>query len=505
MPRQQKRALERAEAKAKKAASSTSDVAQNVASELRPDAVVMEPIEQAVRERGVFTKVQRYGFDLSKFPGTDPQGGGIWTVEDCLVDFVRRTGTCDAFRKSRPRSRCGHWWAVAYTIDPPTMDEFVVPEPPSPPAARAAISVVHEMPSEAELARIDADRTHGGYTRFKGQYNHHLTTEFRSVMFFVRALFHDIAPGLDARVQERRGPKITPLAEMLFAAFVHAHMNWSFRRTEGFLSFLADPRFGFIGRDFPGYNLLNFFVRSPGATPILRDVMALTAEPFRRFANWRVAADGTGAFSNRFDDWRIEGKRENEGKNRAKPREHRVWFKAHAACDVDTLIVLSLFVTDKDVSEQRVLIERIIPDLVEREYDIEKFLADGGYNATEIRELCIEALDAEPYIPWGAKSRRAVSLPWRNKVVHGAIIERIYDAFKKDEGKAFKAESRYRVKVENLFSAIKTKYGGFVRSLDESGPENEVLLKCICHNVSMLLLADDVYNLGIARDSGHAA
>lgn len=83
------------------------------------------------------------------------------------------------------------------------------------------------------------------------------------------------------------------------------------------------------------------------------------------------------------------------------------------------------------------------------------------------------------------------------------MIERIYAAFKADEGNAFKAEYRYRVKVEGLFSSIKTWFGGSVRANGGNGAENEILLKCICHNVHVLLMAAKIYGLditGIGRE-----
>jgi hypothetical protein len=167
--------------------------------------------------------------------------------------------------------------------------------------------------------------------------------------------------------------------------------------------------------------------------------------------------------------------------------------------------ILSCYVTDKDVSEKVVLLNAIIPELVTRDYDIAKFLLDGGYNATQIREEILEKLGCDPFVPWGANSKRAISLPWRHRVKHGEVIERIYAAFKADEGKAFKADYRYRVKVENLFSSIKTRFGGSVRALDGNGPENEILLKCICHNVHMLLLAAKVYGLDLSAMGGEQA
>jgi len=443
-----------------------------------------------VRERGVYTKVQITGLELARTADVESQGGGVWTVGDCIVNFRRNEGTCAASRKSRPRTRCPHWWAVAYTVEPPSPEELVQPEIAVVAPAPQQIDVAAKMPSDEDLRRIAREKVQGGYKRDAKGYDEHLRSEFGETMFVVKPFFDVVGPHLENREQKKRGPKNMPMSDLLFAAFIHGHMNWSFRRTEGMLKFLADPRIGFI-EDHPGFNRIDHFVRAPSTTPVLRDLLALTADPFRAFGKMTLAGDGTGLSTNRFDDWMIEGKHGIEN------RGTRGWRKAHVVCDSDVLAIVACYVTDKDVSEKRVILDHIVPELEVRDYDIEKFLLDGGYNATEIRDEIIEILNAVPYVPWGSNSRRAVSYRWRNLVKNAPLIEEVYARFKADEGAAFKAEYRYRVKVENLFSSIKTRFGGSVRALEGNGPENEVLLKCICHNVHMLLLAAKVYGLDI--------
>ena len=246
-------------------------------------------------DRGVLTKVQCVGLELSRTIDIVPTGGGIWKVGKCKVNFPRKTGTCDWHTKSRPRMRCPEWWAVAYALDPPTPEELVQPDVQLAKAVQPtvpAIILATELPDEDALEKAARARVHGGYSRFKEAYNRALTSEFRDTMFFIRNLFPDIAPPLDSRVQKIRGPRNMPLADMLFAAFTHSHLNWSFRRTEGFLEFLADPEINFI-KNYPGFNALNDFVRAAESTVILRDVLALTAEPFRRYGKMTIAADGT--------------------------------------------------------------------------------------------------------------------------------------------------------------------------------------------------------------------
>ncbi len=112
-----------------------------------------------------------------------------------------------------------------------------------------------------------------------------------------------------------------------------------------------------------------------------------------------------------------------------------------------------------------------------------------------------------PFIPYAQNSKNAIPSKWRKTVKHAALLRALHKQFQADEGAAFKAYYRYRVKVENLFSAIKEKYGGSVRSTEGAGAENEILLKLLCQNVHQLLLAVECYGLDISAisNAGRAA
>ena len=46
-----------------------------------------------------------------------------------------------------------------------------------------------------------------------------------------------------------------------------------------------------------------------------------------------------------------------------------------------------------------------------------------------------------------------------------------------------------RSNVETAFSMIKGKFGDSVRAKSETGQVNEILLKCLCHNICVLARA----------------
>jgi transposase len=89
-----------------------------------------------------------------------------------------------------------------------------------------------------------------------------------------------------------------------------------------------------------------------------------------------------------------------------------------------------------------------------------------------------------PYVPFKINSGSAGSAAW----------ERMYHLFSLNRPE-FLAHYHKRSNVESTFSAIKRKFGPGVRSKTQAAQFNEVLLKCLCHNLSMLVHA--IHELGI--------
>ena len=56
-------------------------------------------------------------------------------------------------------------------------------------------------------------------------------------------------------------------------------------------------------------------------------------------------------------------------------------------------------------------------------------------------------------------------------------------------GKEWNAHYHKRSNVETTFAMIKGKFGDSVRSKTETGQDNEILLKCLCHNICVLVRA----------------
>lgn len=438
------------------------------------------------RPRGIYTKTQFRGLDLARNAEVNYEGDSVWSVSDgkqtCLVNLDRGEATCEEFRRSRPRIECAHRWAVLFTIEPPTIDEFQTPGALAPPSPAPTPG------PGRDARRALGEAMRGGYTRHAKAYDESLRAEIVDTVLFAKALFREVGQGIQWREPKDRGRRQMPLANILLSNFLRAHNNWSYRRTEGFMRLLAHERMHLIGPDYPDFNLASRFNRSPLATPVLRDLLAITAEPFREFGALRLAADGTGISSNHFADYRCE---KRDGLPEAR---HSRWFRAHVICDVDSFHAVCVRVTPPTGSEKTLMLE-MLQDLADRGYGehIEEVLADGGYSASQIRDE-IASLGARPVVPWNVNAKNAISKKYAPRVRHPKIIKDMFHTFSR-EPERFKQDYRMRVKVEGLFSAVKGRFGSYVRSLDEAAPENEILWKFICHNVHVLLMAARVYKM----------
>ena len=96
----------------------------------------------------------------------------------------------------------------------------------------------------------------------------------------------------------------------------------------------------------------------------------------------------------------------------------------------------------------------------------------------------VEGLGGVPYVPFKSNSGSTGSAAWE-RMWH-------YFSLNKDD---FLAHYHKRSNVETTFSSVKRKFGPAVRSKLLDAQLNEVLLKCLCHNLSMLV--HSIHEMGI--------
>ncbi len=147
-------------------------------------------------------------------------------------------------------------------------------------------------------------------------------------------------------------------------------------------------------------------------------------------------------------------------------------------------MIASVEATESTVGDS-VMLAPLLASSVARGFDVRELSADKAYLSNG-NLTAIEAAGAVPYIPLKANSRpTGKSDAWR----------RLYHTFeaRNDE---FLACYHKRSNVESTFSMVKRKFGASVRAKALPAQVNEVLLKCLCHNLSVLVHA--IHELGLA-------
>ena len=110
------------------------------------------------------------------------------------------------------------------------------------------------------------------------------------------------------------------------------------------------------------------------------------------------------------------------------------------------------------------------------DFIIEDICADGAYASKKNAEFAGD-LGAQLYTPVEARVRdNHGPQHWRRVVA----LFRLHE----DE---FRAHYHQRSKVETVFSMVKTKFKGYVRSKNRVAQENEILCKFILHNFRVVI------------------
>lgn len=116
-------------------------------------------------------------------------------------------------------------------------------------------------------------------------------------------------------------------------------------------------------------------------------------------------------------------------------------------------------------------------------FDVKEVSADLAYSSKNNLRV-ITDMGATPYIPF---KRNAIedSGGWWAKLVH-------FFSLNKEE---FLTHYHRRSNAESTFSMVKAKFRDHVRSKTDVAMRNEVLAKCLCHNVCCIISA--MFELGL--------
>lgn len=273
-------------------------------------------------------------------------------------------------------------------------------------------------------------------------------------------------------IPERRGkgrPRLR-LDEALFAAGYKVYSTVSGRR------FMTDMREaqtkGLVSRA-PCYNSIFNVIEDEGVTPTIRNLIAASSLPLKSVET-TFAADSTGFGIQRFY--------RHYSAKYGHDQYSRDYIKCHAMVGVKTHAIVAVEITDRDTHDATQF-KRLVDSTAQR-FSMNEVSADKAYISKDSVTL-VESHGASPFIPLKPNYNDDPKVPAWNKLYH------LYH-FRREE---FLQHYHQRSNSESAFSAMKRKFGDFIRSRTPVAQVNELLLKVLAHNV--VCLVHSMYELGI--------
>lgn len=266
------------------------------------------------------------------------------------------------------------------------------------------------------------------------------------------------------------GRKPIPLKDQVFAAVAKVYSMKSQRRVQSDLADSAEK--GNLGH-VAHFNTISNFLADEASTAILVSLIEESAKPLAALENGQFAIDSTGFSTVTYDRWFDQ----KHGKLRAS----HPWVKLHIAVGTVTHAITGVKVSPEGDCPQ-------LPELLAqtmKNFQVRELSADKAYSSKDNFET-LDRFGVEAFIPFKIN---AVMDP-KCETWSRHLGEFLFNQEK------FLGHYHRRSNVESTMWMIKSKFGGAVRSKTPIAQMNEVLCKCLCHNLACLVQA--IFTAGLA-------
>ncbi len=264
------------------------------------------------------------------------------------------------------------------------------------------------------------------------------------------------------------------VTDMIKCCIFKVFNNFSSRRT--ICDIKLAHALGYIDH-VPHFNTVNNYMSKEVITPLLHRVYKILALPFGDVET-TFAIDASGFSNLRKNNW-ID--------YRTQKKRIAGWKKLHIVTGVNTTIIASATVSEGKRNDT-LYFDSLIRQTA-KEFRVLEVLADPAYLS---RNNCntVEDVGGRPFI-----------LPKSNIRLRSLQAYSRARAWKKmikvwrDNQQFFLEKYHKRSNVESAFSSMKRKFLPYTRSKNDTAQTNEILMKVICHNASILCNA--FFELGI--------
>jgi len=210
---------------------------------------------------------------------------------------------------------------------------------------------------------------------------------------------------------------------------------------------------------------------------MLQHIIEQSAIPLVKLDNI-LAIDSTG-FSQHYYSRYLDDKHNHE-------KLYKDYCKLHIMVGTSTNIIVCARVTKSNVTDSTMFRELLLD--ASRYYDIKEVSGGKAYSSRKNMDLAV-SVGAIPFFPF------KINVGGRSK---GYSIWKTMYKFYSENREMYMQHYHMRSNVESTNSMIKRKFGKKLMTKTFEGKTNEILLKCIAHNVEVL--AEESYEFQLIYD-----
>lgn len=275
-----------------------------------------------------------------------------------------------------------------------------------------------------------------------------------------QVLLADLCRGIPEEAY-KGGRRPTPISDVVFACVFKVYTTLS---SDRFGTDLEDAHLrGYLSKPMHP-NKVNTHLENSRLTAILKRLIGVSARPLRPVET-AFGPDSTGFSTSKFDRWYDE----KYGAYRSKHH----WVKAHGFAGFKSHIVTAVEIGNEGDST---MFDKLV-ELTAENFDLKdkQICADKAYLSHEHYET-VERLGGQLFVPFKVNSVPGeAGTVWEKSFLHFQL--------RRDD---FLNIYHQRSNIESVFSQVKEKFEGHVRSRTEPATTNEVLCKFLAHNICVV-------------------
>ena len=268
-----------------------------------------------------------------------------------------------------------------------------------------------------------------------------------------------------------------PVSDMLFAAALKVYHGKSRRRVMGTVERACQQ--GLLGHT-PSHSGLTKFLQDEDLIAPLKYLVEQSSLPLRALEDI-FAIDSTGFSTVVYERW-FDAK---WGKEKSKA----TYVKLHITVGVKTKTIAAVDVSGSDANDSPFLLPQL--RATAENFHVRELTADKAY-LSKPNFNGADAAGVRLFVPFKSNSRARHPKRKRSKAWEQAFH---FFHYNRDE---FLEHYHQRSIAESVVNMVKAKFGPALRSRSETAQKNELLLKALGHNITVLI--HEAYKLGVEAE-----